>query len=57
MHKGDHHFSSFPSITTVITSRRMRTRHVAWTKEIGTTYKILVGKSEGKTSLMRPGPT
>jgi hypothetical protein len=35
----------------------MRTRHVAWIKEIRTTYEILVGKYEGKTSLMRPGPT
>jgi hypothetical protein len=26
-------------------------------EEIRTTYQILVGKSEGRTSLMRPGPT
>jgi hypothetical protein len=50
-----HNLYSSPSIIRIIKSRRMRwAGHVARTRERRTTYRILVGKSEGKIPLGRP---
>jgi hypothetical protein len=47
-------FSS-PSIIRITKSRRMRwTGHVAWMGEKRNTYRLLVGKPEGKRTLGRP---
>jgi hypothetical protein len=50
-----HNLYSSPSIIRIIKSRRMRwARHVARMGEKRNTYRILVGKPEGKIPLGRP---
>jgi len=44
-----------PNIISMVKSRRMRrTGHVVYMGEMRNAYRILVGKSEGKTPLGRP---
>jgi hypothetical protein len=50
-----HNLYSFPNIIGMIASRRMRwARHAACTVEKRNTYRVLVGKKEGKRPLGRP---
>jgi hypothetical protein len=56
LHNGKlHNLYSFPSIIIMIKSRRMRLAgHAARMGEKRNTYRILVGKPEGKRPLGRP---
>jgi hypothetical protein len=55
MRKELHNLYSSPSMIRIIKSRRMRwAGHVARMREKRTTYRILVGKPEGKRPLGRP---
>jgi hypothetical protein len=50
-----HNLYSSPNIIRIIKSRRMRwAGHVARMEETRNTYRILVGKPEGKRPLGRP---
>jgi hypothetical protein len=45
-----------PNIIRMIKSRRMRrATHVARIEEKRNAYRVLIGQSEGKRSLLRPG--
>jgi hypothetical protein len=47
-----HYFYASPNIIRVIKSRRIRwARHVARMGDVRNSYKILIGKSEGKKPL------
>jgi hypothetical protein len=46
----------FPNIITIVKSKKVKWRgHVAYMRQMGSIYKILIEKSEGKRPLRRPG--
>jgi hypothetical protein len=48
-----HNLYSSPNIFRMIKSRKLRWGHAAWMREIKISYKILVGKPEGRRPLRR----